>query len=34
VNVFRIDPETGKLKFTGNSIEVASPVCVRMILQD
>ena len=34
VNVFRIDPETGKLKFTGNSIKVASPVCVRMILQD
>ena len=28
VTVFAIDPETGRLRFTGTSIEVPSPVCV------
>jgi 6-phosphogluconolactonase (cycloisomerase 2 family) len=28
VTVFAIDPETGRLGFTGTSIEVPSPVCV------
>ena len=34
VAVFRIDQDTGKLKFTGNEIKLSKPVCVRMILQD
>jgi 6-phosphogluconolactonase (cycloisomerase 2 family) len=33
VAVFRIDQDTGKLKFTGNEITLSKPVCVRMILQ-
>jgi 6-phosphogluconolactonase len=31
VVVFRIDPKTGELIETGNSAEVGSPVCVKMI---
>ena len=34
VTVFRINQETGKLKFTGNEIKLSKPVCVRMILQN
>ncbi|HLJ12111.1 MAG TPA: lactonase family protein [Planctomycetaceae bacterium] len=29
--VFRIDPQTGELKSTGQTLEVASPVCVRFV---
>jgi 6-phosphogluconolactonase len=29
--VFKIDPETGKLTNTGNTVEIPSPVCIRMI---
>jgi 6-phosphogluconolactonase (cycloisomerase 2 family) len=29
VTVFAIDPATGKLGFTGQSIDVPMPVCVR-----
>ena len=34
VNVFRINLDTGRLKFTGHSVKVSQPVCVRMILQN
>jgi 6-phosphogluconolactonase len=29
--IFRIDPKTGKLRPTGGKLEIASPVCVRML---
>jgi 6-phosphogluconolactonase len=29
VTVFAIDAETGKLSFTGQSLDVPSPVCIR-----
>lgn len=31
VSVFRIDPATGALEFTGQKIEVGTPVCIRFI---
>lgn len=30
--VFRIDPKTGKLKFTGNQVQVPSPVCLSLLM--
>ncbi len=29
--VFRVDPQTGKLEFTGTKIEVGAPVCVKFL---
>ena len=31
VALFRIDPRNGTLTFTGQSIEVGSPVCVKFL---
>ena len=31
VTVFRIDPVTGKLAFTGHTASVPAPVCVRFL---
>lgn len=33
VTVFSIDTETGQLKFTGNKVEVPSPMCVEFLAQ-
>lgn len=31
IALFRVDPETGKLTFTGKKIEVGSPVCIKFL---
>ena len=29
--VFRVDPQNGKLEFTGTKLEVGAPVCVKFL---
>lgn len=32
ITIFKIDPKTGKLRFTGNQVNVPSPVCLKMLV--
>lgn len=32
IMIFKIDPKTGKLRFTGNQANVPSPVCLKMLV--
>ncbi len=31
ITIFKIDQKTGKLRFTGNQVNVPSPVCLKML---